>query len=314
MSISFPQNPTQYIHHHLSHLQVHLGSSSFLTLNLDTLIISFLLGALFLGVFYAIALASSPDVPNRWQNLVEILIEFAENQTKDCFLHGAPRIIAPMALTIFVWVFLMNFMDLIPVDLLPLGAMHMGIGHLRVVPTADLNATFAMSLTVFAMILYYSIRSKGLLGFIKEYTLHPFGPELMGMKGFLCTCWILVPFNMLLEISGLVAKPISLALRLFGNMYAGELIFVLFALLPLWMPGPWWLWAIFYAIVLTLGLKYLSRSFWGWLFFGALLLPAIAVLIPGFAWAMFHLLIITLQAFIFMILTIVYLAMASDTH
>jgi F-type H+-transporting ATPase subunit a len=187
------------------------------------------------------------------------MVEFVDTQVKDTF-HGKNEVIAPLALTIFCWVFLWNLMDLVPVDLLPEIAAVLGIPYLKVVPSTDLNATFALSLSVIFLMYYYSLKVKGVVGFSKEILFHPFG------KYF-------VPFNILLRIVEDLAKPISLALRLFGNLYAGELIFILIALLP------WWLqW--------TLGLP----------------------------WAIFHLLIITLQAFIFMVLTIVYLSMAHEDH
>ena len=248
--------PTGYIVHHLTPLSTGEG---FWALHLDTLFFSVVLGAAFLFIFKRAADQATSGVPGKMQNAIEMVIEFVDVQVKDSF-HGKSNLIAPLALTIFVWVFFMNAMDLIPVDLLPLVGSLMGIEYLRVVPSTDLNATFAMSITVFLLIIFYSIKIKGVVGFSKELLLTPFGPWLM-------------PFNLLLKVVEEIAKPISLGLRLFGNLYAGELIFILIALLP-WTIQP-----------------FLS--------------------IP---WALFHLLIITLQAFIFMVLTIVYMTMAHEEH
>jgi F-type H+-transporting ATPase subunit a len=202
------------------------------------------------------------------------MLEFADNQVKDCF-HGTNKLIGPLALTIFLWVFLMNFMDIVPVDLLPNIAQLGGIHYLKVVPTNDLNLTFALSLSVFLLILFYSIKIKGIKGFVKELTLQPFNNP-----------WF-IPFNLLLELVGLIAKPISLSLRLFGNLYAGELIFILIALLTLNAA------TTSLASTLTLG---------------------IAQFLLALCWSIFHILVITLQAFIFMVLTIVYLSLAHEEH
>ena len=191
--------------------------------------------------------------------MVESRVEFVDTSIKQTF-HCESKLIAPLGLTVFVWVFLMNLMDLIPVDWLPTTAHAVGIEYLKVVPTTDVNITFAMSLSVFVLIIYYSIKSKGVIGFTKELTLQPFNHP------------VAIPFNLLLEGVSLLAKPLSLSLRLFGNLFAGELIFILIALLGIWQ------------------------------------LPL------HFAWAVFHILIIVLQAFIFMMLTIVYLALANEEH
>ncbi|WP_139556171.1 F0F1 ATP synthase subunit A [Methylotetracoccus oryzae] len=251
-----PEGATGYIIHHLTPLATGEG---FWTLHLDTLFFSVVLGAVFLVLFMKAAEKATSGVPGPLQNFAEMLVEFVDTQVKDSF-HGRSALIAPLALSIFVWVWLMNFMDLIPVDLLPSIGKAVGLGYLRVVPSTDLNATFAMSISVFALIIFYSIKVKGPIGFAKEMLLTPFGP------------WM-IPFNLLLKLVEEIAKPISLGLRLFGNMYAGELIFILIALLP-WYIQP------------------------------ALSLP----------WAIFHILIITLQAFIFMVLTIVYLSLAHEDH
>lgn len=254
-------SPTEYIVHHLTNLQ---SGEGFWTIHWDTLGFSAALGLLFYWIFRKAAVAATSDCPGNLQNFVEILVEFADSQVKDTF-HGRNELIAPLALTIFCWVFLWNFMDLIPVDLLPTVATWFGIHYLRVVPSTDLNATFALSLSVFGLIVFYSIKIKGAGGFAKEFLFHPFKTDNIPLQA------LLVPVNLILTGVEQLAKPISLALRLFGNLYAGELIFMLIALLP------WW-------IQFTL----------------------------GWSWAVFHLLIITLQAFIFMVLTIVYLSMAHE--
>jgi F-type H+-transporting ATPase subunit a len=250
------EGATGYIIHHLTSLSVGEG---FWALNLDTLFFSAVLGSLFVWFFKRAADQATAGVPGLVQNFVEMLIEFVDTQVKDSF-HGKNKLIAPLALTIFCWVFLWNFMDLFPVDILPLVGSLMGIEYLRVVPSTDLNATFAMSISVFCLIIFYSIKVKGPWGFAKELMFQPFGP------------WLL-PFNLLLKLVEEIAKPISLALRLFGNLYAGELIFILIALLPCYLQP-----------------------------------------VLSFPWAIFHILIITLQAFIFMVLTIVYLSMAHEDH
>lgn len=247
---------SEYIVHHLTNLTVGEG---FWALHLDTLFVSAGLGILFLWLFKKVADSATSDVPGPLQNFAEIMVDFVDTQVKDSF-HGKNELIAPLALTIFVWVFLWNAMDLIPVDLLPSIAAMFGIPYLRVVPSTDPNATFALSLTVMGLVYYYSIKVKGWKGFSMEILTHPFGK------------WFF-PANLLLRIVEDLAKPISLALRLFGNLYAGELIFILIALLPFWLQP-------------------------------VLSLP----------WAIFHILIITLQAFIFMVLTIVYLSMAHEDH
>lgn len=251
-----PANAAEYIQHHLRNLTYGEG---FFSIHLDSIFFSLTLGLLFLFVFRSVAKKATTGVPGRLQNFVEVVVTFVDSQVKDCF-HGNNKVIAPLALTIFVWVFLMNFMDLVPVDLLPLVASWMGIHQLRVVPTTDLNITFGMSLSVFFIVIYYSIKAKGAGGFLKEFATHPFGYKLL-------------PVNFMLKVVEELARPISLSLRLFGNLYAGELIFILIALLP------WWIqWSL------------------------------------GGIWAIFHILIITLQAFIFMMLTIVYISLAHEVE
>ncbi len=223
---------TEYISHHLRHLTMQ-------HFNLDTLFISIVLGLIFLVFFLHVARKASSGVPGRFQNFVEIIISFVDQQVRDTF-HGESALIAPLALTIFSWVFLMNFMDLIPVDLLPMFASFLRIPHLRVVATADLNLTFSLSLSVFLLIFFYNIKIKGFLGFLKELTCKPFGPYLF-------------PVNVIFRLIEECSKPLSLALRLFGNLYAGELIFILIALLPWW--SQWMLgtvWALFHVLIITL--------------------------------------------------------------
>lgn len=271
MNVENPATSSAYIQHHLTNLQFNLktmslGNGGFWTLNLDTLIISALLGAVFLFVFGRVARRATSGVPGKLQNFVEVVLQFVDTQVKDTF-HGRSALIAPLALTIFVWVFLMNAMDLLPVDLLPRVASVAGVPHLKVVPTTDLGATFAMSISVFILLMFYSFKIKGPRGVFNEFFMRPFGPYPFPWN------ILVMPFNFFLRFVEEVAKPISLSLRLFGNLYAGELIFILIALLPVYVQ-----WVL------------------------------------GAPWALFHILIITLQAFIFMMLTIVYLSLAHEDH
>ena len=231
-------SPTEYVKHHLEHLSVGEG---FWTVHVDTLFFSWLTGLIFLGIFVLAARRATAGVPGGLQNFVEVVLEFIDKSVREAF-HGPREFVAPLALTIFVWVLFWNLMDLIPVDLLPNTAMALGIPYLRVVPSADMNATFGLSLTVFALIIIYSIKGKGWGGFGKELLFHPFGKNPL-----------LIPFNLILNAVELVAKPVSLALRLFGNLYAAEMIFILIALLPFWaqwVPGG--AWAIFHILVIPL--------------------------------------------------------------
>ncbi len=234
-------------------------------IHLDSMFWSVGLGLLFIGLFWTVARKATSDQPGALQNFVEIIVEFVDDLATSIFTHRNP-VVAPLALTIFIWVFLMNLMDLIPVDWLPGFATLIGIPHMKVVPTTDPNVTLGLAFSVFWLILYYSIKCKGVAGFAAELSFHPF-PR------------IFAPFNLFLEGVTLVAKPVSLGLRLFGNLYAGEMIFILISLL--------------YASGLVLGLLG-----------GAL----------QWIWAVFHVLVITLQAFIFMVLTIVYLSQAHDVE
>jgi F-type H+-transporting ATPase subunit a len=249
----------------LAHSAQEAKDMGFWAINVDTMGFSILLGALFLFLFSRATRNSAAGVPSGLQNFVEWVVEFVDSSVKGSFTARNPMV-APLALTIFIWIFLMNAMDLLPIDWLPGLAGLLGLPYMKVVPSTDPNATFGMSLSVFVLVLYYSVKMKGVGGFVGELTLQPFGK--WGM-----------PANLLLEGVNLIAKPVSLALRLFGNMYAGEMIFILIAIM-----------------------------FSG----GAVLALTGGVL--QWAWAVFHILIITLQAFIFMTLTIVYLDMAHQEH
>jgi F-type H+-transporting ATPase subunit a len=283
MAAEQPTTANEYILHHLTFLsnKEPKGIVDFSVIHLDTVFFSVALAMLFGGAFYFAARKANAGVPGKFQSFVEFVVEFVDTQVKDSF-HGTNRLLAPLALTIFCWVFLFNAMDILPVDLLPWAAHQAGIAHLKVVPSTDLNVTFAMSLTVFVLIIYYSIKVKGIGGFLAELTLQPFVAKNIFVK------ILLVPVNLLLEIVPFLARPISLSLRLYGNLFAGEMIFLLLAGLTLH------------------GVQQLS-SVGGW----ALLL---AQFVLAFAWAVFHLLVITLQVFIFMVLTIVYLSMAQEHH
>ncbi|HXY97746.1 MAG TPA: F0F1 ATP synthase subunit A [Steroidobacteraceae bacterium] len=279
---------TDYIVHHqtfLSNKTPH-GIVDFTVINYDTVFFSVALAAVFFGLFWLVARKATSGVPGKVQNFVELIVSFVDTQVRDTF-HGTSRLIAPLALTIFCWVWLFNFMDLVPVDLLPWAARGAGLEHLKVVPSTDLNATFALSLTVFILIIFYSLKMKGFVGFISELTLQPFKAKNIAVQA------LLVPVNFILESVTFLARPVSLSLRLYGNLYAGEMIFLLLA-----------------ALTLSVGLENLTTV-------GGVVgtvLGVIAQAILGFIWAAFHVLIITLQAFIFMVLTIVYLSMAHEHH
>ncbi len=272
--------PSEYIQHHLQNLTLGLRSDGtigiahgaedaremgFWAIHLDTMFWSIGLGALFLFFFYRAASKATSGVPGKWQNFVEMTIEFIDNNVRGTFT-AKNDLVAPIALTLFVWILLMNTMDLVPVDWIPQLALLIGIPYMKVVPTTDPNVPFGLAIAVFVLMIYYSIKEKGLGGFFGELAFQPF-PKWM------------FPVNLLLEGISLLAKPVSLALRLFGNLYAGEMIFILIALF------------------------YSGGLMWG-VIGGAL----------QWAWAVFHVLIILLQAFIFMILTVVYLDMAHQTH
>jgi len=271
---------SEYIQHHLTNLTFgrhpdgHWGFAhsaaeaadmGFWAVHVDTMGWSIVLGAAFLWLFRRVAAGASVDMPSRLQNFVEIIVEFVDSSVKETF-HGRNPLVAPLALTLLVWIFLQNLMDLVPVDWLPKLFELAGVHYMKVVPTTDVNATFGMSLSVFALMIYYGIKVKGPGGFAGELLAHPFGYKLF-------------PVNLVLELVSLLAKPLSLSLRLFGNLFAGELIFILIAAM--------------YSAGLALG------------FVGIFL---------HVGWAIFHILVILLQAYIFMMLTIVYLSQAHESH
>ncbi|MDO8953754.1 MAG: F0F1 ATP synthase subunit A [Gammaproteobacteria bacterium] len=254
-----------YVQHHLTHLMLNLHTfkfghtNNFWAINVDSLIVSWILGGLFLGLFAIVARRAHIGAPGKWQNFVELAIEKVDSIVNDAYCRKS-SLVAPLALTIFIWVFLMNLMDLLPVDLVPGLLSLAGVPDFKIVPTSDPMMTFGMSLTVFILVIFYNIKMKGVFGLGKEILSVPFG-------------WWLFPLNILFRLLDELVKPLSLALRLYGNLFAGELIFILIALLPWWSQ-----WTI------------------------------------GSIWAIFHILIITIQAFVFMMLTIVYLNMASEAH
>lgn len=251
MSTNSTPSSAEYIIGHLTNAKVGTG---FWTFHLDTIFFSALLGLIVFGAFYLAARKATSGVPGKWQNFVEWVLEFVDSQVKVMF-HGRSDVIAPLALTIFVWVWIMNAMDLLPIDILATFGV-----HAKIVPTTDPNTTFAMSIAVFLLMMFYNLKIKGVGGFLHEAAAAPFGIKL-------------APVNILFRIIEDVSKPLSLALRLFGNLYAGEMVFILIALLPFWVQP-----------------------------------------LLSWPWAVFHILIITLQAYIFMMLTIVYLSMAHETH
>ena len=276
-----------YIRHHLqnltygklpdgtwgfAHSAAEAKEMGFWALNVDTLGFSIVLGVFFLWMFRKAAKSATADTPSGLQNFVEWVVDFIDDSVRGSF-SGKNPLVAPLSLTIFLWIFLMNFMDLIAIDWIPGLASLLGIPFLKIVPSTDPNATFGMALSVFALVLYYSIKMKGIGGFAGELTLMPFQAKNKVVQA------LFMPINLLLEGVTLISKPVSLALRLFGNMYAGEMIFILIALM--------------YSAGWAMGI------FGGFLQLG---------------WAIFHILIITLQAFIFMTLTIVYLDMAHQEH
>ena len=278
---------TGYIKHHLqnlaygqhpdgtwglAHSAAEAREMGFWAIHLDTMFWSVALGALFLWLFRKAARKATADTPSGWLNFVEWVIEFIDDNVRSSF-SGKNNLIAPLSLTLFVWILMMNLMDLVPVDWIPQIAHLMGIEYMKVVPTTDPNATFGMALGVFLLTLYYSIKVKGPMGFAAELTMQPFQANNPILK------IILMPINFFLEFVSLVAKPISLSLRLFGNLFAGEMIFILIALL----------------------------------FSGGLAFAVVGGVLQ-LGWAIFHILIVLLQAFIFMTLTIVYLEMAHSHH
>jgi F-type H+-transporting ATPase subunit a len=273
---------TEYILHHLTFLsnKTPQGIFDFSVINYDSVFFSVLLAVLFGGALYATARRASVDAPGRFQLAVEIVVQFVDSLVKDTY-HASSRLIAPLALTIFCWVFLFNAMDVLPLDLLPGAAHASGLEHLRVVPSTDLNVVFGLSITVFILIIFYSVTMKGIRGFIGEFTLHPFTSRNPVVQA------LFVPINLIMEVPAFLARPVSLALRLYGNMYAGEMVFVLIALLTL-----------------SSGFHALT-SLGGWF-------AIVGSVAAGIVWTGFDLFVALLQAFIFGMLTIVYLAHASE--
>jgi len=260
--------PTSYIGHHLTFFEAPVGPGSFWTLNLDSLVTALILGVVSIGFLWWVVRGATSGVPNKRQAFVELACEFVDNQAKGMF-QGERKFIAPVALTVFVWVLLMNAMDFLPVDIM--AWVYENVFHLhnwRGVPTADINTTFALALSVWLLMIYFSIAVKGFGGWIHELFCAPFGSNVL-----------LWPANFLFNMVEYISKPLSHSLRLFGNMYAGEIIFLL-----LWMMAATGLAGTIFAVPL------------------------------GLAWAIFHILIVVLQAYIFMMLTIVYIAMAHESH
>ena len=259
------ENPSEYISHHLAFFTKPVGEGGFWTLNMDSIIVAVMLGFVGLGFFWWIAKGATSGVPGKKQAFVELCFDFVTDQVKGIF-HGNPhKFVAPLALTVFVWVLLMNSMDFLPVDIVALALPSHGF---RIVPTADVNTTFALALTVWALMIGFAVKEKGLGGFIHELFCAPFGSNPL-----------LWPLNFLFNIVEYVSKPLSHSLRLFGNMYAGEIIFLLL-----------------------------------WLMAGVGLVGAFFAILFGLGWAIFHILIVALQAYIFMMLTIVYIQMAHESH
>ena len=302
---------SEYIKHHLQNLTFgrlpdgtwglaqsveQAKEMGFWSFNLDSLGMSVLLGFLFIFLFRTVAKRATSGVPGGLQNFVEWIVEFIDGTVRGSFT-GRNALVAPLALTIFVWVFLMNFMDLFAIDHGPAAAKLTGLHFFKLVPSTDPNVTFGMALSVFALVLFYSVKIKGLGGFLGELTMQPFQAQSLPVK------ILFLPVNLFLETVNLIAKPISLSLRLFGNMYAGEMIFILIAV----MYGGDWVFGTFADFLSCPSKACLFEKASGWIAVtGAGLLQL--------GWAIFHILIITLQAFIFMTLTIVYLDMAHQEH
>jgi F-type H+-transporting ATPase subunit a len=269
------ESPTEYIQHHLTFFARPIGDGGFWTVNIDTVATTLVLGVLAFGFLWLVIRKSTSGVPSRTQAFVELLVEFVNDQVKGIY-NGPSKMVAPIALTTGVLVLLMNAMDFLPVDITASGLHAIGMEEYRFVPTSDVNTTFALALSVFGLMIFYSIKVKGLGGWIHELFCSPFGSNPL--------LWL---FNLLFNAVEYVSKPLSHSLRLFGNMYAGEIIFLLLGLLAASAAG--------------------MAVHWGILFF---ILSAVLDL----AWAIFHILIVALQAYIFMMLTIVYIAMAHEHH
>ena len=267
MAAEQAMTPSSYIGHHLSFLQHPVGEGSFWTLNVDSLVTAVLLGIFSLGFLWWVVRGATSGVPGKRQAFVEVLCEFVDDQAKDIF-HGDRKFIAPVALTVGLWVLLMNAMDFLPADIVGWITHFFAPHGFRIVPTADVNTTFALALSVWLLMIYFSIAVKGLGGWIHELFCTPFGSNVL--------LWL--P-NLLFNLVEYISKPLSHSLRLFGNMYAGEIIFLL-----LWMMA------------------------------GAGLAGTLFAVPLGLIWAIFHVLIVALQAYIFMMLTVVYISMAHESH
>lgn len=254
-----------YIQHHLQNLTVQVADGAFWELHLDTFIGAVLLGLLMVFAFWMATRKATAGVPGKWQAFVEIMLEFVDRQARDTY-HGKSRMVTPIAITVFFWILLMNAMKIIPADFIAIPLEKIGVANWKPVPTADVNAPLGMSISVFFLMIFFALKSKGVLGFIKEFLTQPFGK------------WLL-PFNLILNIVEWVSKPVSLAMRLFGNMFGGEIVFLL-----IWMLG------------------------------GAGLMGMVGGAVFGWGWMVFHILVVPLQAFIFLMLSIVYLSLAESSH
>ena len=258
--------PTSYIQHHLKNLTAQVGGDGpFWTINVDTFVTAVLMGLVIVFAFWMATRKPTAGVPGKWQAFVEIMLEFVDKQARDTY-HGTSKLVTPIAITIFFWILMMNLLKMIPADFIAKPLELMGVHYWKPVPTADVNATLGMSISVFFLMLVFAFRSKGLGGFAHEFLTAPFGKWMM-------------PFNLILNIVEWVSKPISLAMRLFGNMFGGEIVFLL-----IWVLG------------------------------GAGIVGMLGGAAFGLGWMLFHLLVIPLQAFIFMMLSIVYLSLSEDAH
>jgi F-type H+-transporting ATPase subunit a len=271
--------PSSYIQHHLAFFEKPVGGGGFWTLNLDSLMVAVLLGVVGVGFLWWIARGATSGVPNKRQAFVELVFDFIDEQAKGIFHGDQHKFVAPLALTVFVWVILMNAMDFLPVDIVALGTHHISEHGFRIVPTADLNTTFALALTVWALMIFFGFAVKGVGGFFHELFCAPFGIRPLWMSP------LLILFNFLFNIVEYISKPLSHSLRLFGNMYAGEIIFLLL-----------WMWAANSSFSSDGGVGFVAAS------------------LLGLGWSIFHILIVALQAYIFMMLTIVYISMAHESH
>ncbi len=265
MAVDTELTPTSYIQHHLQNLTMQTGEGTFFTLHMDTLITSVFMGLLMVLLFWLATRKATAGVPGKWQAFVEILLEFVDKQARDTY-QGTSKLVTPIAITLFFWILLMNMMKFIPADFVAKPLELLGVNYWKPVPTADVNATLGMSISVFFLMLFFGLRGKGLGGFTRDFLTTPFGK------------WML-PFNLILNIVEWVSKPISLAMRLFGNMFGGEIVFLL-----IWVLG------------------------------GAGLLGLLGGATFGLGWMIFHILVVPLQAFIFMMLSIVYLSLSEESH